>query len=661
MRIRKEYLVIVVAGLSLAAKALSSSEVISLFRNPSNASPSGFHTEKELKEFYKTQSVFRITDDDDPILPGEYFLHSESCRGCHGPDSLNYGNVDYSGTTVNVFDDWQATMMANSARDPFWRAKVSHEILVNPSHALELQTKCTSCHAPMGHYTAMFQGQSYYTLNDLYNDSLGLDGVSCTGCHTIGPDFLGSVFSGNIPYDTNHIIYGPYPNPVQGPMQLYVGYTPVLGPHMDNANVCSPCHTLITESADLNGNPTGRTFVEQATYHEWVNSVFSADFVSCQRCHMPQISDSIVIANGYLNLPPRAPFNKHEFSGANMFMMKLMNQFRTQLGVPATPAQFDSTLASAERLLKNQTLNLTLLLDSITLDTAFIKVRLVNKAGHKFPSGYPSRRAVLQFALVGANQDTVFQSGFFDSQFEVIGVNSTFEPHYQVISQAGEVQIYEMVAGDVNANKTTVLERMDTLLKDNRIPPEGFLMSSSVYDTVRIAGDALSDPDFNFTLTGDEGSGMDYVYFHIPVTGLGGNYAAYARMYYQAVPPAYLQEMFSYSSPEIDTFQSLYNQADQQPVCVAKDSILQLNLTVTKPDWEALIQVFPDPTADGFVQWKIPENAFLEYVKVVNMQGQVVVYETSPGLGVQLPEVSGTYFLELSLDGNRILKKIIRN
>ena len=38
-------------------------------------------------------------------------------------------------------------MMANSARDPFWRAKVSHEILVNPAHSVGLQDKCTSCHA----------------------------------------------------------------------------------------------------------------------------------------------------------------------------------------------------------------------------------------------------------------------------------------------------------------------------------------------------------------------------------------------------------------------------------------------------------------------------------------------------------------------------------
>ena len=54
---------------------------------------------------------------------------------------------------VNLYDDWETSMMALSAVDPFWKAKVSHEILVNPANSLELQTLCTKCHAPLGHYT----------------------------------------------------------------------------------------------------------------------------------------------------------------------------------------------------------------------------------------------------------------------------------------------------------------------------------------------------------------------------------------------------------------------------------------------------------------------------------------------------------------------------
>ena len=147
-----------------------------MFTLPITQGGNRFHTEKESEQLKHLRMA--------PIQPGEYFLHSDNCQGCHGYDSLQYANIDAEGNSVNVYDDWQATMMANSAKDPLWRAKVSHEILVNPSHANELQTKCTSCHAPMGNYTAKFKGHPHYTMSDLENDSLGLDGISCVSCQS---------------------------------------------------------------------------------------------------------------------------------------------------------------------------------------------------------------------------------------------------------------------------------------------------------------------------------------------------------------------------------------------------------------------------------------------------------------------------------------------
>ena len=60
--------------------------------------------------------------------------------------------VTDQGVDVNVVDDWRSTMMANSAHDPFWKAKVSHEVQVNPAHQAQLEDKCTSCHAPAGRH-----------------------------------------------------------------------------------------------------------------------------------------------------------------------------------------------------------------------------------------------------------------------------------------------------------------------------------------------------------------------------------------------------------------------------------------------------------------------------------------------------------------------------
>ena len=147
------------------------------------------HTPEELAYF---SGIMRT-----PLVPGEWFLTSASCRGCHGHDTLGNSNIDEDGNDVNLVSHWESSMMAMSAKDPFWRAKVNHEILVNPAHEGQLQDKCTSCHAPTGRYNHFYRGLGLYRLTDVINDSLGLDGVNCSGCHTIGPT-VGSMYSGEI-------------------------------------------------------------------------------------------------------------------------------------------------------------------------------------------------------------------------------------------------------------------------------------------------------------------------------------------------------------------------------------------------------------------------------------------------------------------------------
>lgn len=662
MKFRKEFVGLLLVVFVFAAHAISTN-YNQTKRSLQKNEELKFHTSQEVEAM--NSKMLGMLGGTGPIDPGEYFLYSKRCQGCHGHDSANYANLDYSGTDVNVFDDWAATMMSNSSKDPLWRAKVTHEILVNPSHSLELQDKCTSCHAPMGHYTSKFHGNLHYTLTDLYNDSLGLDGISCTGCHTIGSNGLGQMYSGEIPYDTNHIIYGPFMNPNVGPMQLYVGYTPTFSDHVSEGRMCSSCHTLLTNSVDLSGNLTGRQFVEQATYHEWVNSALSEDLITCQKCHMPQVTDSVVIANGYLNMPPRSPFNRHKFMGGNEFMLKLMKQNRERLKINhATDVNYDSTIAITDRNLKYQTLNMLLTADSITYDTAFFTVRLTNKVGHKFPSGYPSRRAVLQFVVVGSAGDTLFKSGLFDGNYEVQNINPSFEPHYNIITSASQHQIYEMVPGDVNGNKTTVLERMDTILKDNRLPPQGFVSTHPVYDTVRIVGNAFTDQDFNRTGTGTEGTGKDYVHYHIPINGYTGSFNAYTYVYYQSVPPGYLTEMFSHSTAEIDTFRVMYNSADKSPVLIVADSLLNMALGINTNGWEESIQVYPDPTEDGWVTLKVPDQYDLAGATIYDASGrkiQDISYQDINNAGkIYIPGASGQYYLEIWVDQRKCIKKIIK-
>ncbi len=616
------------------------------------ASP--FHTPEEL--LLLNQQLLT------PIGPGEYFQTSSSCKGCHGFDTLGLSNVDENGMDVNLFDHWESSMMAFSAKDPLWRAKVSHEILINPNIALELQTNCTSCHAPMGHYTAIYGGATSYTIADLVNDSLGLDGVSCTGCHTIGPD-AGSTFSGITAYDTTRLIYGPYTAPFTGPMQLYEGYTPVYSPHMDNSAVCASCHTLVSETVDLAGNFTGGIFIEQATYHEYLNSNFPANNIQCQTCHMPQITDPIIIANGYSSLQGRTPFNQHVFAGANSFMLNIIKNNKTSLGIDVPDEHIDSTIAATLRLLQQQSVDFELISDSIISDTAYYHVWIKNKAGHKFPSGYPSRRAVLQLVMTDNVNDTVFQSGIFDQEFRVVGESSQFEMHHNVISQNNVSQIYEIVMGDVNSQFTSVLQRGAILLKDNRLPPEGFTTTAPMYDTVSISADAVADADFNKT-NGVEGSGSDFIYFRIPVSGLSGTIKTTARLFYQAVPPKWLDEMFALNSAPIDTFRTMFLGADQNPVLVASDSLTDVlsgigNISGSKN----LIRIWPTLVKDEVINFETSNYKGAELIEVYNSAGALVFTrqfsQPSKKEKLILPLKQGTYFIKVKSGNVSEVKKVV--
>lgn len=613
---------------------------------PEQVESKPFHSEVELLFFKKHLR--------NPIDSGQYFLTSVRCKGCHGHDPTGLANVTEDGVDINLYDDWETSMMGLSSVDPFWRAKVHHEMLVNPDISDATQTFCTSCHAPMGHYTAKFHNATSYTLTDMLIDSMGLGGVGCNACHSIGINGLGSMFSGNIPYDTTKKLFGPFFNPFQGPMQLYTGLTPEFSEHVSQGEFCSPCHTLITKTVDLSGNYTGSTFVEQATFHEWKNSVYPALNITCQTCHMPEIDDPILIANGFASLQGRTPFNQHQFAGGNAFMINLIKQNKNTLGVSASDVQFDSTLAATYRLLKDHTLDLSLTSTNIAADTAYFTVTLKNKSGHKFPSGYPSRRAVVQFIVVKENGDTLFKSGLFNSLYEVANEDLDVEPHHQTITSDLRSQIYEMVMGDVQMNRTTVLERGAVALKDNRIPPKGFTSTHYSYDTIKVIG-TTADPDFN-SINNIEGSGTDNVYYRVKLNGYTGKVSVYSRVYYQSVPPRWLQEMFSYSSDFINSFRNMYNAADKTPVLVASDSLiaLQTNFLSTV---SSTVRIYPNPVTHGWLH--VEGKTSVADVELYNSFGQrveiVAVYKAGL-LSIKMPHQSGIYYLRCSSKNGQMFK-----
>jgi hypothetical protein len=85
-------------------------------------------------------------------------------------------------------------------------------------------------------------------------------------------------------------------------------------------------------------------------------------------------------------------------------------------------------------------------------NTLTVPVTITNLTGHKFPTGYPNRRAWLHVKVVDSVGRVVFESGKPGVDGEIVGLASGTMPHYDTITQPAQVQIYETVMGDVRDN-----------------------------------------------------------------------------------------------------------------------------------------------------------------------------------------------------------------
>ena len=239
-----------------------------------------------------------------PAFTSEHFAGSANCTMCH--NGLN----DQNGLDVSIETDWSSTMMANSTRDPFWRAKVRSELNRNPQLASVINDKCTRCHAPMANFEARNANEPMEVLdNGFLNASHprhdeALNGVGCTACHQIkNSSDLGTLsrFSGKYEIDGSKTIYGPYDGLFPNPMIMNTGYTPTYSPHVKSSKLCATCHNLKTPYVDESGTVLSTTpeseFPEQMPYTEWEHSSYaSTNPKSCQQCHMSR-ANGVPISN----------------------------------------------------------------------------------------------------------------------------------------------------------------------------------------------------------------------------------------------------------------------------------------------------------------------------------------------------------------------------
>jgi len=360
------------------------------------------------------------------------FTHSENCVACHN------GLTTPSGEDVSIGSTWRSTMMANSARDPYWQAGVRRETMDHPRHAAAIEDECASCHMPMTtriDRAAGAIGQVFAHLPVGGDDAspmhrLAADSISCTVCHQIAPDRLGTrdSFNANFvmrptPKDEARPIFGPYAIDAgrQTIMRSVSGFVQAEAPHVRQSELCASCHTLITKAFGPDGEVIG-SLPEQMNYQEWQHSDFNREQRSCQSCHMPR-AEGPIRASSVLG-EARDSLARHLFVGGNAFMVRMLNRYRVELGVEALPGELEATARATIRQLQEETAEVHLSEPRLAGDTLAFDVTVRNLTGHKFPTGYPARRTWLHVTVRNAQGQPVFESGAVDATGAIAGNDS---------------------------------------------------------------------------------------------------------------------------------------------------------------------------------------------------------------------------------------------
>ena len=567
----------------------------------------------------------------------DMFSGSGNCTMCHGAGSS--ANVTSEGEDVSPPSTWRSAMMANAARDPFWQAVVRSESADLPSISGIVEDKCTNCHVPMGHEEARAVGDMEYILDEAKADGLAMDGVSCTLCHQVEPDNFGTVtsFSGGYEISETRVTYGPYENPIIQPMLNITGYEAVYAEHMEKSELCATCHTLFTPYVDATGQIAGE-FPEQTPYFEWRESVYPAQDRHCQSCHMPALEEAIKISTLPMNAPPRSPYFQHHFVGGNTYMLGVIKANADELGATATDTHFDKSIQRTSDQLQNNTVRLS---GSAAVEGSQLKIDVTveNLAGHKFPSGFPSRRAWLHVTVTDAQQQTVFESGGWNAGGELLA-GEGFHAHADQITDDSP-QVYESVMEDTDGEVTARLLRAAAYRKDNRLPPAGFTSAAVQNDTMGVKGAALSDPDFN-NIDGSGNTGGDVVHYAVPVNAADGPFTATVEMCYQSIKPIFIENLKRHDIPDVNRMVDYHDNSSGKVAVIRRIALsTDVNSVDALPDGRAIaaLESWPSPLSiargtDAQLGWTLERPARAVSVELYTLLGRRVA---AWQLGMQEP------------------------
>ncbi|MEW8253248.1 MAG: hypothetical protein AB2747_02720 [Candidatus Thiodiazotropha taylori] len=419
-------------------------------------------------------------------------------------------------------DDWAGGIMAQAARDPAFYAalNIANRDFINLlehvnlggdippltelgfSTALELLGKaeneqavvgdfCLRCHSPAGwlegfsepttpenpHLRGDFWGASFEQFSatsaqapdPLHDtDSEGhMDGISCDVCHRMidnQKDASGIKAAGNGGYFVTQ--HEPFSDTESDEPR-------VMDPFQRESALCGSCHEVTNPflktltDPDGDGVPADMPHPIERTYTEWYNSAFPNKANGrCQDCHRPM-----------------------RFAGAQTWMLSHLerlwgpiDQTWSDLGyaVPASrQAALDARVLDNLDFIDGKTANISVISKSRRLrpgQSGSVKFKITNKTGHKLPTGYGEGRQMWLHVKIWTKKGVILEDGKVDPvSGEVLVANPDDIFEIKALAEGYGDLLDEDNDGVVSEHeKEFHFALLNKVVKDNRIPPQGF-------------------------------------------------------------------------------------------------------------------------------------------------------------------------------------------
>lgn len=454
---------------------------------------------------------------------------STDCVLCHA-------NFD---VVSEPYAPWTGTMLAQSSRDPiFWAG-----LTIANQDADGVGEFCMRCHVPIG-----FVRGNATPADGSALEPGDLDGVSCAICHRmVDPVYVDGVSpiqdvpvlgaltkQGLLPPEGSNARYvldfadnrrGPYDDI---PVNPHIG-DPVpeviMSPFHKSSELCWTCHDVsnpvMTRQPDGSfalgaldeAHPTGLQedmFPLHRTFQEWKNSYYETQggvqhdgryggefhptgiMQSCQDCHMPTVQGK----GCGLPSPPyfiRDDIKQHSFAGSNTWVIgavrNLFNDSETGLSADKVA---ESIARNVDMLERASDL-------SLSQEATVVRARITNQTGHKLPTGFPDGRRIFLNVKFYDGATLLAERGEYDFV------------EADLVEGGADTKVYEAIFGvDADVSAATGLPvgptfhfvLANTVEKDNRIPPRGFVNSiaeetnSQPVGATYINGQHWDDTDF---------------------------------------------------------------------------------------------------------------------------------------------------------------------